>query len=180
MRYSISPEQAKIDTQIISVRSGDLLLAQSESIDLTVKFSKSLFKAGLTLSCYQHAQQESSVAGVSSLNSDETISIKRAEKAGQEQVQSTYKSASAKLAALRKIELSNLLVKRSIESKTCWFSIQLLQEARERHVLALGLVEEKYVRQQQVLLAQKHEGLREILLQSDVAKEAAGILLISR
>lgn len=178
MPWSTTPDQTKIRSQIISIRSGDLVLAQSDSLASTVKFSKSLFKPGLTLSCFQFAQQENAVAEVSSLDSAEVVVLKIEDKAAQALVKSIYKGAKADLAALRKITLSNLLGKKSIASKAGGFSSKALQDARAEYAVALDAFETNFEKKSQLLLRQKTAALRVVSAHIEADEEAAGICLM--
>jgi hypothetical protein len=178
MPWSTVPDQTKIRTQITSIRSGDLVLAQSDSLASTVKFSKSLFKPGLTVSCSQYASQENAVAEVSSFDSTEVVILKIEDKEARALVQSAYKSAKAALAALRKITLSNLLGKKSIASKAGGFTSQALQDARDEYAVALSIFETNYGKQRQLLLTQKTAALGAVSEHIEGDEEVAGICLV--
>lgn len=140
VRGSVTPEPAKIDKYVYYLESNDSVIAEVSSKETATAFSKSLVTTESTVSCSQWVQQESSVARVSSTNSDEISKIRTLELSTIQAAETAYKKKIAEISQYRKAELSRLLLVRSAAIKKS-FTPSNISKARSDYARDVELLE---------------------------------------
>lgn len=140
VRGSVTPEPAKIDKYVYYLESNYSVIAEASSKDTETAFSKSLVTSESTVSCSQWVQQESSVARVSSTNSDEIPKIRSLELSSIQSAETAYKKKIAEISQFRKAELSRLLLVRSAAIKRS-FTPSNISKARSDYARDVELLE---------------------------------------